>query len=211
MNSNFENPWLNIPSEDYEAHMSMPSVGQLQMLDKIFESVLDEFTPTSIAVLGCTAGNGFQHLINLPLERVVGIDINFNFLDECRAWFIQDVENLHLVCADLNKLELADSTFDLIHAALIFEYVDVDELLSKISRWLRADGILSVVLQIENETVKPVSETPYQSLKKLEPFMKLIDPAWFVVRAEIFGLNEESRREIKLPGGKEFIEIIFKK
>ena len=206
-----ENPWMQIPSKDYEAHMSAQSVGQLQMLDKIFEGVLDEYSPNSIAVLGCTAGNGFQHLINRSLDLVVGIDINFKYLAECRAWFIQDVENLQLICADLDELELSDSTFDLIHAALIFEYVEVDSLLAKISRWLKPNGILSVVLQLPCKFLPPVSDTPYQSIKALTPFMKLVDQDVFVSRADLFGLNEETRYKIKLSGGKEFVEIVFKK
>lgn len=211
MKRKIENPWMQIPSEDYEAHMSAQSVGQLQMLDKIFEGVLDEYSPNSIAVLGCTAGNGFQHLVNRSLDFVVGVDINFKYLAECRAWFVQDVENLQLICADLDELELSDSMFDLIHAALIFEYVEVDNLLAKISHWLKPNGILSVVLQLPCKSAPPVSDTPYQSIKALTPFMKLVDRDVFVSRAELFGLNEENRYEIKLPSGKEFVEIVFKK
>jgi SAM-dependent methyltransferase len=206
-----KNPWLDIPSEDYEHHMSAPNVGQLQMLDEIFENVLNEFSPGSVAVLGCTAGNGFQHLVNREFERVVGIDINFKYLAECRAWYVQDVQNLQLVCGDLNEIELDDSIFNLVHAALIFEYVESDRLLEKVFHWLKPGGILSIVLQLSNEKVEPVSDTPYQSLKQLSNFMHLADVNDFKERAFAIGFTEGKEPEIKSLSGKNFIEMYLKK
>jgi SAM-dependent methyltransferase len=181
------------------------------MLDEIFENVLNEFSPGSIAVLGCTAGNGFQHLVNRELERVVGIDINFKYLAECRAWFVQDIVNLQLICADLNEIELSGSIFDLIHAALIFEYVNAEKLLEKIFGWLKPDGILSVVLQLSSEKSEPVSDTPYQALKLLSSFMHLADVKEFKEKAYAIGFSEDREPEIKTIGGKNFIEMYFKK
>ncbi len=205
------NPWLQIPLNEYDGHMSAPSVLQLQMLDKIFEETLNKFSPRSLCVLGCTAGNGFQHLINRPIDRIVGIDINIQYVSECRAWFIQDLQNLQLICADLNELELADSIFDLIHAALIFEYVDVDKLLSKISRWLKPNGVLSVVLQLPSETASPVSETPYQSVKILESFIHSVSPDEFKKKAEEFSLEETNNYNIEVKKGKIFYIGAFEK
>ena len=56
------NPWLTIPAEDYEAHMASPEVGQLQVLNQLFKMVLEEHRPESLAVLGCSTGNGFEHI-----------------------------------------------------------------------------------------------------------------------------------------------------
>jgi ubiquinone/menaquinone biosynthesis C-methylase UbiE len=211
MKPSTKNPWLQIPVEEYEGHMSAPNVQQLQMLDAIFEEILDQFSPQSLCVLGSTAGNGFQHLMRRTFERVVGIDINFKYTAECRAWFIQDIPNLQLICADLNDLELADSSFDLIHAALIFEYVDVKKLLPKIYRWLKYGGLLSVVLQLPDENLTLVSETQYQSIKNLEPFINLVKPEELKLNAEVLGLICEEETEIKLSTGKRFIKFYFKK
>lgn len=211
MNSETKNPWLQIPVEDYEGHMSAPSVMQLQMLDEIFEGVLNEFIPRSICVLGCTAGNGFQHLVNRELDRVVGIDINREYVGECRNWFVQDVRNLQLICADLNELELINPLFDLIHAALIFEYVNVDVLLAKIASWLKPDGILSVVLQLPSDSSSPVSETPYDSVKMLIPFINLVESGLFLKKAGNSGLFLVNQSEIRLAAGKRFVKSYFKK
>ena len=211
MNNETKNPWLQIPAEEYEGHMSAPNVMQLQMLDEVFENVLNEFSPRSICVPGCTAGNGFQHLVNRDFDRVVGIDINREYVGECRNWFIQDVRNLQLICADLNELELINPMFDLIHAALIFEYVDVDILLTKIANWLKPNGVLTVVLQLPSDSSSPVSETSYPSVKILIPFINLVEPRTFISKAGKCGLFLINQSEIQLAAGKRFVRTDFKK
>jgi ubiquinone/menaquinone biosynthesis C-methylase UbiE len=206
-----KNPWLQIPSEDYNGHMSAPNVMQLQMLDGIFKDVLDEYEPKSICILGCTAGNGFEHLINRDVDRVVGIDINPKYVAECRAWFIEDVPNLHLICADLNELELADETFDFVYAALIFEYVDVEKVLSKIAGWLKHNGLMCVVLQLASDSKPAVSETEFSSLKLLKPFMHLVSPNCFIEIAHENCLVEIRNDEEEIIPGKSFYVGVFEK
>jgi len=209
--SKIQNPWLQIPTEDYEEHMSAPNVLQLQMLNKIFADELNEFQPKSIAVLGCAAGNGFEHLINKNIEQIVGVDVNQEYLSVCKKRFEKKLPQLELVCADLNDAEFPNSSFDLIHAALVFEYVKVELVLSKISRWLKPEGILSVVLQLPGNTSTPVSETPYQSLKLLNSIMKLIEPEVFREKVRQYELNEIGNYKIKLQSGKSFLVLLLQK
>ena len=206
-----DNPWLQIPADDYEKHMSSPNVAQLQLLSDIFLKALDEYSPNSIGVLGCTAGYGFEHLINRSFKSVIGIDINISYLAECRAWFVEDVKNLNLICADLNELELADSVFDLIHAALIFEYVDVDKVLSKISNWLKPTGVLTVVIQLPGKSASPVSETEYESIKLLDSIMKLVSLEEFNKTVSIYGLIEVNSYVHKIFSGKKFYVGSYRK
>lgn len=206
-----KNPWLQIPVEDYEGHMSSPNVAQLQMLNKVLADVLNEFNHQSIAVLGCTTGNGFEHLINKNIERIVGVDINQEYLSICNNRFGRKLPQLKLICADLNEVEFPISSFDLIHAALIFEYIEVESLLSKISHWLRPNGILSVVLQLPSDTSAPVSETPYQSLKLLSPVIKLVESKEFREIIKKNGLDEIKNSKIKLQSGKSFLVVVIKK
>lgn len=211
MNSKIKNPWLQIPAEDYEGHMSASNVDQLQMLNKIFADVLNDFDPQTTAVLGCTMGNGFEHLINKNIERIIGVDINHEYLAICKNRFEKSLPQLELICADLNELEIANESFDLIHAALIFEYVEVELLLSKISCWLKPDGRLSVVLQLKSEMSEPISETPYQSLKLLNTVMKLVEPEEFREQAGKYILKETRNDKIKLQSGKSFSILLFQK
>ncbi len=205
------NPWQQIPSNDYEAHMSAAHVQQLQVLNEIFRKVLDQFTPKSICIPGCTNGNGFEHLIDRELSTVLGIDINYRYLAECRAWFAEDLPSLNLVCADIEEFEMSNARFDLIHAALIFEYIDVKRAIPNFSDWLRYGGILSVVLQLNSETSEPVSETPFESIKKLSSIIKLVDERDFVYSAEKSGLKEIYSSQINLQKGKKFYVGYFKK
>ena len=211
MNGKTQNPWLQIPAEDYEGHMSAPNVAQLQMLNKIFIDVLNEYLPKSIAVLGCTTGNGLEHLIDKNIERIVGVDINPDYISICKKQFENKLPQLKLICADLNEVEFSNSSFSLIHAALVFEYVKVELLLSKISRWLKPEGILSVILQLPSDTSAPVSETNYQSLKQLNSILNLIDPEDFSAVAIKKGLNEIQNYKIKLQSGKSFLVLLFRK
>ena len=55
-----DNPWLTIPLADYEAHMALPQVGQARLLADLFAAELRVGSPSSVAVLGCAGGNGFE-------------------------------------------------------------------------------------------------------------------------------------------------------
>ncbi len=211
MISKTQNPWLQIPADDYEGHMSAPNVAQLQMLNKIFADVVNEYQPKSVEVLGCTTGNGFEHLINKNIERIVGVDINPDYISICKRRFEKKLPQLELVCADLNEVEFSNSSFSLIHAALVFEYVKVELLLSKISRWLKPEGILSVILQLPSDTSTPISETNYQSLKQLNSILNLIDPEDFSTTAIKKGLKEIQNYKIKLQSGKSFLILLLQK
>lgn len=206
-----KNPWLKVPAEDYEGHMSAPNVMQLQALSKIFTDVLDEFSPESIAVLGCATGNGFEYLVGRNIKKIVGVDINPEYLAVCSKRYAERLPRLKLICSDLATINFPHSTFDLIHAALIFEYVDVEMLLSKISNWLKPDGVLSVVLQLPSESSLPVSETQFESVKTLAPFIKLISPETFDRKAKKGNLVLNKRDLIEIPGGKKFAVSYFKK
>ena len=95
------NPWLQIPASDYEDHMSLPEVAQAQALNKLMASALKEYTPASIAVIGCTTGNGFEHIDAAHTRRVVGVDINPVYLGMLEKRFAGRIFDLELVEADV--------------------------------------------------------------------------------------------------------------
>lgn len=206
-----KNPWLIIPSLDYERHMSDPNVGQLEMLENIFREILNDINPKSICVLGCTTGNGFGYMIDRGIDCIVGVDINYNYLFECYSWYRQDIPHLDLVCADLNEAEFKDSSFELIYGALIFEYVNVETVIMKISRWLKPKGVLSVVLQMPCKDSPIVSDTEYESMKMLNSIMKLIDADEFVSLCAKYNLKCHNVFDVELPKSKKFRCMYFAK
>jgi hypothetical protein len=81
------NPWLSIPLTDYEGHMGSAVVQQLSALSELFKQVVERCRPTSVAILGVAGGNGLEHLSATSVRRVVGVDINSQYLDETRRRF----------------------------------------------------------------------------------------------------------------------------
>jgi len=74
------NPWLDIPLADYEDHMALAEVAQAQLLAGFFGEALREYSPQSVAVIGCAGGNGFEKIDPGITKRVAGIDINPDYI-----------------------------------------------------------------------------------------------------------------------------------
>jgi hypothetical protein len=70
------NPWLGIPADDYLGHMSSPKVGQSQVFDRLFAEALQLARPRHVLLLGCSTGNGLQHVDPTVTSHVVGVDIH---------------------------------------------------------------------------------------------------------------------------------------
>jgi ubiquinone/menaquinone biosynthesis C-methylase UbiE len=200
----FSNPWLEIPAADYEGHMGSPQVGQLQMLSKRLGEVVASARPEEAAVLGCTTGNGFEHFDPHVTRTLLGVDINREYLAIARQRFNGYGPGLELVCADLNDWGFGGRRFDLVHAALVFEYVDAVRLLKQITFGLKPAGVLSVVLQLPVEGLPIVSRTRYTSLEKLNPLFHHYQPDEFHALAVQAGFEEATVETITLPSGKQF-------
>ena len=209
--TNSKNPWLSISATDYEGHMDSEMVGQLSVLNSIFESALRDTNPKSLAVLGCGTGNGFEHIDPQIVGTVLGIDINPEYLSVLRTRYEARLQKLELMCADLNAFVVTDDTFDLIYAALIFEYVDFESLLGRISKLLKSNGTLAIVLQLPSHESKMISDTHFTSLKALNSIMHLINPETFDATAARCGLKKTKDMEIPLKQGKRFLVSYYSK
>jgi trans-aconitate methyltransferase len=205
-----DNPWLAIPATDYEGHMALPEVGQLQVLSALFGDTYRELQPARLAVLGCATGNGFEHIDPLITPQAVGVDINPQYLEIARARYAQRLPGLQLLTADLATCKLAASTFELISAALVFEYLRPLPLLRRISDWLAPAGTLAAVLQLPGDGCAPVTPTKFRSLERLEPVMRLVDPDEFLAAAAAAGLAVYREREVPLPGGKRLFAAMLR-
>jgi SAM-dependent methyltransferase len=198
------NPWLHIPATDYEGHMSSPHIAQQQFLAQTFQASLEKYDATSIALLGCTTGNGLEFVNSAVTQKVTTVDLNPEYLEILRQRHGQSVRGLEIVEADLASCDLADSSYSFIFAGLLFEYVKPEKLLPKIRNWLRPQGILVSILQLPSKTLTKVSESPYESLKSLGPIMNLVEPAQFKAVASSVGLVETEAKTVTLESGKPF-------
>jgi trans-aconitate methyltransferase len=202
-------PWQEIPLLDYEAHMSLPSVGQARMLADLLARLIERHTPASIAIIGCAGGNGLDRIDSTRVERVVAIDINPEYIAAAERRYGDLPANLDFRCADVQSELLTFDPVDLIYAALVFEYVDISATLATLKRNLRPGGTLAVLLQLPHSDQHPVSASPYKSLNKLIPALKLVEPDELRSHAMTAGFAVGGSERIDLPSGKKFWLQIF--
>jgi SAM-dependent methyltransferase len=204
------NPWLSVPAADYEGHMGSPGVRQLEFLSRVFGGLVREFEPESLVVLGCATGNGLEHIERGRLRKLVGLDINPEYLDVCRKRHGERIPEMELVCADFASFDLEAASIDFVHAALFFEYVDPAAAIEKVSRWLKPSGILAIVLQLPSDSCGKVSKTDFESVKTLEPVIHLVDPALLDRLAREHGFSEVRSARETLESGKQFFIGVYR-
>ncbi len=191
--------------------MAHPTVGQTPLLAKLLGDAMDEFKPRRIALVGCATGNGLDRVNPEQAKRVLALDINPEYLTLTAARY-GELLGKRLTC---RRVDLADKKaagdamvsgdFDLIHAALIFEYVDPVMLMPVLAEALDAEGVLVVLLQLPTSEQAPVSESPFEGMRVLDSIFKLVPPEHFAAIAKSVGLFRIRLERHKLTAaGKEF-------
>ncbi len=198
------NPWLEIPATDYEGHMGPGGGDQLSVLARLFGETYARYRPRRLVVVGCATGNGLEHVTPATTERLVAIDINLQYLQIARARFPDLAPVLEPICAPAERCDLELGVFDLVQAALVFEYLDPAALVARVASWLRPGGLLSAVLQLPSPDHPAITATPYQSLRALEPLLRLVDPGALTEIAAREGLEGVEASEVPLRSGKRF-------
>ena len=56
------NPWEEIKLDDYEKHMSLDSVKQLQTMNKMMKEQFDAYQVNTAMIFGIAGGNGLEHV-----------------------------------------------------------------------------------------------------------------------------------------------------
>ena len=203
------NPWLDIPLDDYERHMTLPQVAQAQLLSDLLAEALGRHAPRSVAVLGCAGGNGFEHFVAGGIERVVGVDINPKYLATARARFGASLPSLELIAGDLQDASVTFAPVTLVFAGLLFEYVDADLVLGRVRQMLEPGGMLRTVVQLPAATLPKISPSPYGSLAALASLMHLVPPELLTRHAAAHGYVETDARTVDV-AGKSFRVLDFR-
>ncbi|HQO30166.1 MAG TPA: class I SAM-dependent methyltransferase [Accumulibacter sp.] len=197
------NPWLEIPLSDYESHISLPAVAQGEMFASQLAATVQQFSPESVAIIGCAGGNGLDRL-PVTVRRVVGVDINPDYIAATSSRYRRQRPGLELHVADIQLGPLPFAPVDLIYAALVFEYVSLPATLDNLARVCSPGGRLIVVLQQPSVHVHAVTPSPYASIRKLVPVMNLVSPAEMCRNAATVGFALETENRLTLASGKEF-------
>lgn len=110
-------------------------------------SLLPDLNGKKVLDLGCGAGGHLLHYLDLGAEKVVGVDLSQNMLNQAKADFDTlgiPPEKYTFHCLPMESIEqIPESDFDLVVSSFAFHYVEnFPELLAKISRKLTACGSL---------------------------------------------------------------------
>jgi len=205
------NPWLDITEVDYVGHMNSPAVDQHPVLNRLLRDALAATLPRTVLVLGCSTGNGLEHVDAAVTRRVTAVDINPTYLQRLVERFPNPGFALDVRCADLAEYPFEPQAFDLVHAPLVLEYVEWPPLLPRVAATLRPRGTFSVVLQCPSVSSPPVTPTAFTRLRSLEALFHFVEPDAFVGHACGAGLELEYRHAAPLPSAKAFEVFRFVK
>jgi hypothetical protein len=195
-----KNPWLAIPAADYEGHMA--AVGQSAALCAIFAELYAARRPRRLAILGCTTASDLAAIDGSITETAIGVDVNPAYLAIARERLRAREPAPQLIEGDVLEVALPARGLDLVHAALLLEYVDPLALFERVRGWLAPGGVCSVVAQEPSADLPAVSATDYVSLRGLDGYMSLRGAAEIAAIAARAGLRIVSRRTVALASGK---------
>jgi SAM-dependent methyltransferase len=185
--------------------------GQWPVLGRLLGEVLEDVRPTELLVLGGSTGNGLEHINPAVTSRVVVVDVNPAYLLRLRERFPNPAFELDLWSGDVIEVELGRQAYDLVHAGLLFEYLEWRVLLARIAAALRPAGVLSVILQAPSVSSPAVTPTTFTSLRTLESLFRFVDWTALVDAARSEALSLNARHTEALPAGKSFEVLRFTK
>jgi SAM-dependent methyltransferase len=186
--------------------MGPEGVDQLAPLSSIFQEVYLSAQPDRVLLLGCATGNGLEHVNPAVTQKVTGVDVNLQYLGIARQRFMHLGPKLELFCSEAEKFRAAPASFDLVHAALIFEYLHPEVLVRRISEWLAPTGTTCVVLQLPGgDGPAP----PTRTMQLIKQAMKLVPPDELTRLFEHYGLSRKRAKTVSLKHGKSFWVGVF--
>jgi hypothetical protein len=203
------NPWENISLSDYEEHMKLQDIMQLQTLNKIMKSQINEYPVKTITILGIAGGNGLEYINPEKHDKVYGIDINKKYLEICKNRFSSLISCLELKAIDLMDINNKLPKSELIIANLLIEYIGVETFIKHMKQTLPT--FISCVIQ-KNIDQEFVSSSPYQ--QTFDGLSGIHTEVHEEVLTESFKTNNYKmiyREEYQLPNKKMFIRLDFSK
>ncbi len=118
-----KNPWEEILLSDYENHMKLDSVKQLQAMNEMMKDQLNTYPVSNIMILGIEGGNGLEHILKSELKKVYGIDVNSSYLEEVNCRYPELKGVLECLCINLIDNFHNLSKADIVIANLLIEYI----------------------------------------------------------------------------------------
>lgn len=204
-----KNPWEEIQLADYENHMKLDSVMQLQAMNEMMKGQFDAYPIFSVMILGVAGGNGLEHIQKDRFQRVYGVDINASYLKEVLQRF-PELDGL-LQCLCINLIDESDTLpkADMVIANLLIEYIGY-ECFQKAVRQVNPKYV-SCIIQINIED-NWVSDSPYLHVfDGLEQVHHQMDEQ--ILEKAMLEIDYHAIKTLEhmLPNGKKFVQIDFER
>nr|WP_325211913.1 class I SAM-dependent methyltransferase [uncultured Oscillibacter sp.] len=204
-----KNPWEEISLEDYENHMKLDSVFQLQALNEMMKGQLGDYPASRVMILGVAGGNGLEHIREDRVEKVYGVDVNATYLEAATARHPNLTGVLECLRVDLTKDPGGLPEADLVIADLLVEYIGYESFQRAVRR-VRPRWV-SCVIQINTEDGW-VSDSPYlHAFDKLERVHRQMEERALERAMGEIGCQTVKTLERGLPNGKKFVRIDFER
>lgn len=201
------NPWQEIKLDDYENHMSLENVYQLQVLNEMMGEQFSAYDATSIMILGIAGGNGLEHIDKERIKKVYGVDVNQSFLSACKKRYEELGDVFETICADLLEDGLQLPEAELLVANLLVEYIGY-ECFQKVVGLVKP-RYASCIIQI-NTGDSFVSDSPYlHAFDCLETVHHQMEEDALVNCMFEIGYRKTEHLEQELPNGKKFVRVDF--
>ncbi len=204
------NPWEEIRLDDYENHMSLDSVRQIQAMNGIMKDQFEAYPVSTAMVLGVAGGNGLEHIRRDRYQTVYGVDINGDYLRAVSERYagLSDV----LKCLRMDLVRDAEQLpgAQLVIANLLIEYIGY-EVFQRVIRKVNPEYV-SCVIQINTDDKQWVSDSPYlHAFDRLDEVHHPMDGNVLSAKMAEAGYKNTLQTSTPLPNGKVLLRMDFRK
>ena len=204
-----KNPWKEIPLTDYESHMKLDSVMQLQAMNKMMKGQFDTYPISSVMIFGIAGGNGLEHIQKDRFEKVYGIDINSTYLQAVVQIYPELADLLKCLCINLRDETDKLPKADMVITNLLIEYIGY-ECFQKAIKQVDPKYVSCIIqINIENNWV---SDSPYLHVfDDLEQIHHQMEEHVLENTMYELGYHPIKTLEYLLPNEKKLVQIDFEK
>ena len=204
------NPWNEIELSDYESHMSLGSVGQLQSLNRFMAMQFDAYPVKTAMVLGVAGGNGLEHAGMDKYETVYGVDINEQYLEAVKERFKDRLDLIKCLKADVMKEPEKLPHAELVIADLFVEYIGYEAFANALKKI--DPEFVSAVIQINTDENAWVSDSPYlHAFDGLEEVHCQMEDGALTDCMKAAGYEKILTERECLPNGKALLRLDYRK
>jgi hypothetical protein len=202
------NPWEMISLDDYEKHMSLDSVKQLQKMNAMMKDQFEAYPVETAMVLGVAGGNGLEHVRTQKYRTIYGVDINEDYLQVVSERYKELGDVLQCLRVDISRDAALLPKSELVIANLLIEYIGY-QAFQNVLRNVDPKYV-SCVIQINTDKEKWVSDSPYiHAFDDLDRVHCQMEEEILIEKMNEIGYSKIIRKMQDLPNGKALLRLDF--